>query len=314
MSVLICGTVTYDTIMVFNDKFKHQLIPEKIEEALDVYFMVPDLRRQFGGSAGNIAYNLKMLGAEPLLMATVGIDFDSYGEWLDNHHIRRDYITKIDHCYTAQTFITIDMEDNQITAFHPGAMSFSHYNQVWKAAKEAKLGIVTLDSTDAMVTHALQFIEAGIPFVFDPGQSITQFDGDELLKFVEQAHWIVVNEKEWKTIEQRTRLTPEQVARRIQALIITKGKNGSTIYAQETRYQIPPAKAREINDSRSCGDAFCAGLLYGLLKDIDWETTGRIASLMGAIKMEHHGSQNHIITVDLFKTRFKKNFGYALIV
>lgn len=315
MSALICGSLAYDTIMVFNDKFKHHLQPpEGSEEPLDVYFNVPDLRRQFGGSAGNIAYNLKMLGESPLLVATVGHDSAHYEEWLENHGISCNYLYHVEHSFTAQAFISIDIDDNHMTAFHPGAMNFSAYSQLWKAAQESTLGTVSSDSTEGMVTHALQFVEAGVPFIFDPSYATFEFDGDELLKFIEQANWILVNKKEWQYMHQKTGLTAEQVAQRVQALIVTLDAQGSLIYAEDTRYQIPAAKARAINDPTGCGDAFCAGLLYGLLKDIDWETTGRIASLMGAIKVEHHGSQNHTFTLDTFKAKFKKNFGYALIL
>jgi adenosine kinase len=192
-------------------------------------------------------------------------------------------------------------------------MNFSSTNQVWQA-KEATIGIVCSESADAMMIHALQFVEAGIPFIFDPGQSIQLFDGDELLKFLEQAQWILLNRKEWQIVHQRTGLKAEQVAMRVQALIITQEAHGAMIYTQETRYNIPAARAKAINDPTGCGDAFCAGILYGLAKEVDWETTGRIAALMGAIKVEHHGTQNHNFTLDLFKARFKKNFGYALII
>ncbi|OQW91334.1 MAG: carbohydrate kinase family protein [Beggiatoa sp. IS2] len=313
MSVLICGSLTYDTIMVFNDKFKHHLLPAEPLAGFDIYFVVPDLRRQFGGSAGNIAYSLKILGAEPFPMSAVGMDFGPYAEWLDNHGIQRDYITIIDHSYTAQTFVTIDMDDSLITAFHPGALSFSHYNQV-SHTHGMQLGTVSAGAAESMMAHALQFVEAGIPFVFDPGRSIMQFDGDELMKFIEHASWILVNQHEWQLMAKHTGLSPAQIAKRIRALIVTLGAEGALIYTQDTRYQIPAAQAKAVNDMTGCGDAFCAGLLYGLLKDIDWETTGRIATLMGAIKVEHHGSQNHTFTLDLFKARFKKNFGYALIV
>lgn len=312
-AALICGSLTYDTVIVIDEKFKHHLILDNPKPGFEVHFMVPDLRRQFGGSAGNIAYSLKMLGAEPLPMATAGIDFGLYAEWLDSQGIKRDRITKMDHSYTAQNFFIKDMDDNQIIAFHPGALNFSQFNRVSRI-QGVTVGTISSDSTEAMITHAPQFVEAGIPFIFDPGRGISQFDGDDLLKFIEQATWILVNQKEWQIMEQRTGLSPAQVAQRVQALIITQNAQGALIYAQDTCYQIPQAQAKAMNDPAGCGDAFCAGILYGLLKDIDWQTTGRIATLMGAIKVEHHGSQNHKFTLDLFKLRFKKNFGYALMV
>jgi adenosine kinase len=313
MSVLICGALTYDTVMVINEKLKNHIsATAPLPTALDIHFQVPDLRRQFGGCAGNIAYNLKILGAEPLIMATVGTDFNNYAEWLDKQGIRRDYITKVDHCVTAQKFTTIDMEDNQITAFHAGAMNFSYLNHVQRA-KNITLGVVCGDSAEGMLLHTQQFAEAGIPFVFAPGNSIQQFDGDELMRFIEQANWIMINKKVWMLMQQRIKLTPEQVAMRVQALLISSEK-GSLIYTQGTRYQIPPAQFRAMNDWSGADEAFCAGLLYGLLKDIDWETTGRIANLMTAIKIEHHGSQSHNFTLEQFKLRFRKHFGYSLLI
>jgi len=315
MSALICGSMSYDTVMVFNDKFKHNIPVDEIDstEPFDVHFMVPDLRRQFGGSAGNIAYNLKLLGETPYPMATVGTDFDDYNTWFDSLSIPRDYIKIIEHSATAQTFITMDMGDNKMTAFHPGATNYSQFHPIWQV-DNIRLGTISYDSTESMVSHALQFTEKGIPFIFDPGHAVFQFDGDELLKFVEQASWILLNQKEWDVVQRRTNLTPEQVAQRVQGLILTTGSDGATVFAQGTEYNIPAAQAKAVNDPVSCGDAFCAGLLYGLLKDADWPTIGRIASLMGAIKVEHHGSQSHQFNLDVFKARFKKNFGYALII
>lgn len=312
MSALICGFLSYDTVMVLDNKFRQLLLPNSVQ-TFDIHFTVPDLRRQFGGSAGNIAYNLKHLGVEAFPMATVGIDFDAYAHWLDSHKINRRYLTKIEHCYTAQTFITVDMDDNQMTAFHPGAMSFSHCNRV-SPIKGISIGTVSADDAEAMLLHAAQFSELGIPFVFDPGQTLKNFDGDDLLKFLEQASWILVNQQEWQIMQQRTGVSPQQAAKRVRAVIITQGFEGAVIYTQGTYYQIPNASVKAVNDSRGCSNAFCAGLLYGLLKDIDWETTGRIATLMGAIKVEHHGSQTHSFSLDAFKAQFKKDFGYALIV
>jgi len=314
-TALICGSLTYDTVIVLEEKFKNHLIPQEHPSGFEIHFMVPDLRRQFGGSAGNIAYSLKKLGAIPLPLATVGMDFGPYAEWLDTQGISRNYIKRMDHCYTPQTFFIRDMDDNQLIAFHPGALNFSQYHRVTSPlSEEVNIGIISADSIEGMTAHALQLIEAGIPFIFDPGSTIHQFDGDDLLKFIEQATWILVNQKEWQVMELRTGLTATQMARRVQALIITRDAEGPLIYSQETCYQIPSAQAKAVNDTAGCGDAFCAGLLYGLLKDIDWETTGRIASLMGAIKVEHHGSQNHLFTLEMFKLRFKKNFGYALMI
>jgi len=312
MSALICGSFAFDTIMVFNDKFKHHILPDQMH-IINVSFLVPDLRREFGGCAGNIAYNLNLLGGDTLPMGTVGTDFAPYAEWMDHCAIPRTHVMTVDHSYTAQAFITTDMDDNQITAFHPGAMNFSHLKKI-SEAQGVTLGIVSPDGREGMIEHARQFVAAGIPFIFDPGQGMPMFDSNDLLQFIEQATWVIVNDYEWQLLHERTNLSQQEVAKRVQALIITKGSEGSLIYTHDTVYQIPCAKAKAVNDPTGCGDAFRGGLLYGLMKDIDWETTGRIASLMGAIKVEHHGTQNHSFTPDEFKKRFKQNFGYTLLM
>jgi len=312
MSALICGSIAYDTIMVFNDKFKNHILPDQVH-ILNVSFLVPDLRREFGGCGGNIAYNLKLIGGEPLLMGTVGNDFAPYAEWMDTCAIPRTHVKTIDHTYTAQAFITTDMDDNQITAFHPGAMNFSHQNKI-SDAQGVKIGILSPDGRDGMIEHARQFADANIPFIFDPGQGMPMFDGNDLLQFIELASWVTVNDYEWQLMRERTGLSPEQVAQRTKGLIVTKGAEGADIYTQQTVYQIPTAKPNAVNDPTGCGDAFRAGILYGLMHDVDWETTGRIASLLGALKVEHHGTQNHKITVDAFKQLFHTNFGYDLML
>lgn len=312
MSALICGSFAFDTIMVFNDKFQNHILPEQVH-ILNVSFLVPDMRREFGGCAGNIAYNLKLLGEEPIPMATVGADFTPYAQWFAKHAIDCSHVVTIDHSYTAQAFITTDLADNQITAFHPGAMNFSHTLNV-SDANDIKIGMVSPDGRDGMIEHALQMEKANIPFVFDPGQGMPLFDGDDLERFIEQADWVIVNDYEWQLMHERTGLSPEQVAERVQALIITKGGEGSFIYADNTCYQIPVAKTDIVNDPTGCGDAYRGGLLYGLLKGLDWETTGRIAALLGAIKVEHHGTQNHKFSMNEFKARFQTTFGFELIV
>lgn len=308
MSALICGSFAFDTIMVFKDKFKHHILPDQVH-ILNVSFLVPDLRREFGGCAGNIAYNLNLLGGDALPMATVGKDFTSYAEWMDKCGIPRTHITTINDSYTGQAFITTDMDDNQITAFHPGAMNFSQHNKV-SQAEDVTIGIVSPDGRDGMLEHAQQFVDADIPFIFDPGQGLPMFDDNDLKLFIKQASWVIVNDYEWQLIQERTGFTPEQVAEQVQALIITKGAEGAIIYTADTIYEIPAAKVNESKDPTGCGDAFRGGLLYGLMNDFDWKTTGRIASLMGAIKVEHHGTQNHTFSLEDFKQSFKQNFDY----
>lgn len=309
MSALICGSFAYDTIMVFHDKFKNHILPDQVH-ILNVSFLVPDMRREFGGCAGNIAFNLKMLGEDPLPMGTVGADFSPYADWMDRFGISRQYVKEVD-TYTAQAFITTDMDDNQITAFHPGAMNLSHENSVMQTSG-IKLGIVAPDGRDGMLQHAEQFVESNIPFMFDPGQGLPMFSGDELLDFVDKATWVALNDYEAQLMEERTGKSPHELADMVDALIITRGAKGSQIYTSQHRHEIPLAKVSAIKDPTGCGDAYRAGLLYGLLNDLDWENTGRIASLMGAIKIESHGTQNHVFLLDEFFDRFKENFGYRL--
>ena len=307
MSALICGSMAYDTIMVFHDKFKNHILPEKVH-ILNVSFLVPIMRREYGGCAGNIAYNLMLLGEQPMIMATVGHDFEPYTQWLGQQGISREYIKVLDSSYTGQAYITTDEEGNQITAFHPGAMSFSHLNSV-PTDSDISIGIVSPDGKEGMQLHAAQFKELDIPFIFDPGQGMPMFSGEELLAFLEQATWVTLNDYESELMQERTGLTLEQMAARVDALIITLGGKGSKIYTQGQCIDIPAAKPKQVLDPTGCGDAYRAGLLYGLMNDLDWETTGRIASLIGAIKIEHNGTQNHFFNMDDFQQRYFENFG-----
>jgi len=307
MSALICGSMAFDTIMVFPESFKDHILPDKIH-ILNVCFQVPQLRREFGGTAGNIAYNLKLLGEEPLPMATVGQDFGPYAQWMDKHGISRTYIKEIAGSYTAQAFITTDVQDNQITAFHPGAMDHAHEQKI-PAGKGVSLGIVSPDGGEAMRQHAEQFAAAKIPFIFDPGQGMPLFDGKELLHFIELADWIAVNDYESQVLEHKTGLTPYQIAERVKGLIVTWGAKGSVIYAGGRRIDVDTVKAEQVLDPTGCGDAFRAGLLYGLTHGLDWETTGQIASLLGSIKIGHRGTQNHHFTREEFAKRYKAAFG-----
>ncbi len=307
MSALICGSMAYDTIMVFHDKFKHHILPEKTH-MLNVSFLVPTMRREFGGCAGNIAYNLKLLNEEPLIMATVGHDFEPYAQWLNQHKISGQFIRTLDNQYTGQAYITTDEDDNQITAFHPGAMNFSHLNSVPTVENNIRIGIVSPDGKEGMELHAKQFAELEIPFIFDPGQGMPMFNGAELLTLIEQATWLMLNDYEAELMQEKTGLSLVQLAGKIEALIVTQGGAGSTIYAGGKEIKIPAAPVANLVDPTGCGDAYRAGLLYGLLNDLDWEITGRIASLMGAIKIEHHGTQNHTFNLDSFKQRYQDSF------
>ena len=309
MSALICGSFAYDTIMVFQDQFKNHILPDKVH-ILNVSFQVPKMRREFGGCAGNIAYSLKLLGGEPLPMGTVGKDFGPYAEWMDRHGIDRRYIKVCDDTYTAQAFITTDRDDNQITAFHPGAMNRSHETHV-KDANGAKLGIVSPDGREGMIQHARQFAEAGIPFIFDPGQGMPLFDGDDLMAFIEQATWITLNDYEAELMQERTEKSLSELARYVKGLIVTLGARGSCVYTDGRVIEIPVVPVTEVTDPTGCGDAYRAGLLHGLARGMDWETTCRVASLIGAIKIAHHGTQNHRFTPEEFAIRFRDSFGYS---
>ena len=309
-SALICGSFAYDTIMVFQDQFKNHILPDKVH-ILNVSFQVPKMRREFGGCAGNIAYSLKLLGGDPLPMGTVGKDFGPYAEWMDRHRIDRRYIKTCEDAYTAQAFITTDMDDNQITAFHPGAMNRSHETRVTDASG-VKLGIVSPDGREGMIQHARQFAEAGIPFIFDPGQGMPLFDGDDLLAFLEQATWVTLNDYEAELMQERTEKSLRELAGYVKGLIVTLGARGSAIYTDGRVIEIPVVPATQVNDPTGCGDAYRAGLLYGLARGLDWETTGRIAALIGTIKIEQHGTQNHGFTPEEFAIRFRDRFGYSL--
>lgn len=309
MVTLICGSFAYDTIMVFPDKFKHHILPDKVH-ILNVSFNVSKMRREFGGCAGNIAYNLRLLEGKPLPMGTVGDDFGPYAEWMDRCGIPRTHVTSVPGTYTAQAFITTDMDDNQITAFHVGAMIESHRNSV-KNARDVKLGIVSPDGGDGMIQHAKEFAAAGIPFIFDPGQAMPLFDGKQLLQFLEEASFLSVNDYEAQMFKDKTGKTLKELAARVKALVVTKGAQGSEIHTQGRIVTIPAAKAKTISDPTGCGDAYRAGLLLGIARGMEWETTGRIAALMGAIKIEHHGTQNHRFTLAEFAARFKQEFGFS---
>ncbi|MBS0576280.1 MAG: carbohydrate kinase family protein [Proteobacteria bacterium] len=310
MSALICGSLAYDTIMVFQDRFKNHILPDKVH-ILNVSFLVPRMRREFGGCAGNIAYNLKLLGGDPLPMATVGQDFGPYREHFQDCGIRMDHIKVLPDLFTAQAFITTDLDDNQITAFHPGAMMRSHENHVGDAPG-VKLGIVGPDGREAMLQHARDFAAAGIPFIFDPGQALPLFSGEEFRQFIELADYVTVNDYESNLLGERTGWSAEQIAAKVKAYIVTRGAQGSIIHAGGADHVIPPAHERRVSDPTGCGDAYRAGLLFGIERGCDWPTTGRMASLMGALKVEHPGTQNQRFDYAEFAEQFRQQFGYAL--
>ena len=309
MHTLICGSIAYDTIMVFHDRFRNHILPDQIH-ILNVAFLVPDMRREFGGCAGNIAYNLRLLGGHPLIMATVGEDYQPYAYRLERLKPAQTHVRAVPDTFTAQAFITTDLDDNQITAFHPGAMNFSHLNHI-SDARDVSLGIVAPDGRDGMLNHARELAQAGIPFVFDPGQGLPMFSGEELLGFVDKATYVAVNDYEARMLQERTGHSAEALAGRVKALVVTRGAEGSTIYSGGQAIQIPSVAATAVVDPTGCGDAYRAGLLYGIAQGYDWPTTGRLASLMGSIKIASRGGQNHQATREQIGARYREAFGTA---
>ena len=309
-TALICGSYAFDSIMVFQDQFKNHILPDKVH-MLNISFLVPTMRKEFGGCGGNIAYNLHLLGANSIPMATVGEDFSPYMSWMEKHHMNTTHMKVIKDSYTGQAFITTDMDDNQITAFHPGAMSDSHLNKV-SDASHVDIGIVSPDGRDGMIEHAKQFADSDIPFMFDPGQGMPMFSGEELITFVEQATYVAVNDYESQMLQDKTGLDVQTIASMVDALIITKGGEGSEIYTGGEVITIAPAKAAATQDPTGCGDAYRAGLLYGLMNDLDWKTTGQLAGLLGAIKIAHLGTQNHQFDLDEIERLYQQNYGELL--
>lgn len=310
MTALVCGSFAYDNIMVFHDYFKNHILPEKTH-MLNLSFVVPDMTRELGGCAGNIVYNMKLLGGDALPMATVGTDFENYRDRLQQLGIDSRYVKVIENKFTAQCFITTDLDNNQINFFQIGAMANSHENNI-PAGEGISIGIVAPDGKEGMLSHSAQFANTGIPFFFDPGQNVPLINKAEMLLAFEQATWLTFNDYEWQQIEDKTGLTTATVNDLVEALIVTRGGEGSVIYTRARQYPIPVAKISNLVDPTGCGDAYRAGLLYGVMNEMDWETTGRIASLIGAIKIENAGTQNHQFSKQEFADRFKENFGYAL--
>ncbi len=307
-NILICGSMAYDSIMVFEDYFKNHILPDQIHK-LSVAFYVPELKRNFGGTAGNIAYNLSLLNTSPLIMATVGEDFQPYIERLSKYEINQDYIKKIPDTLTAQAYITTDLDDNQITAFHPGAMIQSHQNNITSITEKIDLAIIAPDGKDGMIQHANECVEKNIPFLFDPGQGLPMFNKNELMVFIKQASYIALNDYELQLILDKTNLTLSELATYVDALIITKGSHGSVIYSKGEEITINAIPIKEPVDPTGCGDAYRAGLIYGIIRKYDWAKTGRLASVMGSIKIKFQGAQNHKASIP----EIEKLFGDTLL-
>ena len=307
-NILICGSIAYDSIMVFQDQFKNHILPDQIHN-LNICFYVPEMKKNFGGTAGNIAYSLKLLRSNPLIMATHGDDFELYSNWLDSLGISKKYMKKITGMFTAQAFITTDQDDNQITAFHPGAMIQAHTNSIANVEDSIDLAIIAPDGRDAMIQHAQQCYKANIPFIFDPGQGLPMFTAEELITFIEQASYIAVNDYEAKLLQDKTGLTVEKITSKVKAFIVTKGAHGSEIYTDDEMIKIDAIKASNLVDPTGCGDAFRSGLIYGISAGWDWHKTGKLASVMGAIKIGFEGGQNHQPTIHEIEALFGQVLG-----
>ena len=303
MASLICGSIAYDTIMNFEGKFADQILPEQIH-ILNVAFLVPTMRREFGGCAGNIAYNLKLLGGDPIIMATVGGDAAPYLDRLKQLQIDASHICQIEQAFTAQAMITTDQANNQITAFHPGAMNESHLNQVSTVITErsknakgaAKFGIVAPDGRQGMWEHCHQLAEAGIPFVFDPGQGLPMFNGPELLELVDIASYLAVNDYEGKMLSDRTGWSSAEISSHVKGLIVTLGAKGCEVWQQGHKQVVEPVKAQAVIDPTGCGDAWRGALLFGLEQGWDLLKCAELGNRMGAIKIASRGPQNYQLT------------------
>jgi adenosine kinase len=307
-TTLICGSLAFDKIMQYHGRFAETLLADQLHK-VNVSFLVPTLRTEFGGCSANIAYNLKMLGGDPLIMATIGQDGGEYLERFEQLGIATRGIRKIGHAYTAQCFVTADLDNNQINAFHPGAMQFAHENNVADQGP-LRVAVIAPDGRDGMLKHATDCAAQKVPFMFDPGQQLPMFSGAELIDFINKASYVAANDYEFEMLMDRTGLTLADIASRLDALIVTRGEKGSEIYAAGQRFEIPCVAAAAIVDPTGCGDAYRAGLLYGIANDFSWETTGRLASLLGSIKIAHQGGQNHVFTAAQIADRFEKEFGY----
>ncbi len=307
MKTLITGSIAYDTIMVFPDRFRNHLLPDQLH-ILNVCFLTPEMRREFGGTAGNIAYNLKALGGDPLVMATVGEDIEPYLYRLQRQGIDAARLKRVPGQFTAQAFITTDLDDNQITAFHPGAMNHAHENHV-DAALGARLAIVAPDGKEGMLQHARECAAARIPFLFDPGQGLPMFSAAELAEFLRLADYVAVNDYEGKMLEEKTGRRLEDLAREVKALIVTLGARGSRIIAGGRQHEIPVAQAERVVDPTGCGDAYRAGLLYGIAQGWDWPRIGRLGATLGALKIASRGAQNHRADRATVEARYRQSFG-----
>ena len=291
MAAVICGSLAFDSIMNFEGKFADQILPDQLHN-LNVSFFVPTLRREFGGCAGNIAYALKQLGGEPLIMATVGSDGADYAKRISTLGMSTEFVREVADTYTAQAMIMTDSKNNQITAFHPGAMMQAHVTKVAPRA-DIKIGIISPDGRDAMLEHAAQFKASGIPFVFDPGQGLPMFDGIELTHFIDLATWVTVNDYEGKMLCDRTGLSSAEISKKVKGLIVTLGEQGSEVWVDGIKTIVAPVRASNVVDPTGCGDAFRGALLFGLEKNWPLTRCAKLGNQLGAIKIAQRGGQNY---------------------
>ncbi len=310
MPILVSGSLALDHIMVFPDRFKDHILPDKIH-VLNVSFNISSLKTHFGGVAGNIAYHLRLLGEDPFIVATAGSDFGPYAEWLERHGIRLDWIRVLDDARTAQGFVTTDLDDNQIWAFHEGAMSRAHEARVEDVSEPFDFGVVSANGKRAMLEHARALKARKIPVLVDPSHGLPILDRDELFELIDGAAVYIGNDYELALTLERSGLDQAALEQRVEALVVTKGEQGSTVYTGGRAIEIPAVRVERVVDPTACGDAYRAGLVHGRLSGHAWEIAGRIASLMGALVVGCEGTQSLGLDADRLRERYEREFGAA---
>lgn len=311
MSILVTGSIAVDHIMVFQGRFKDRILPDQVH-VLNVAFHVPSLRKSWGGCGANIAYNLRLLGSEPVLLGTVGRDFGAYADWLDSHGISRDHVRQLADEYTAQAFITTDLDDNQITAFHSGAMDRAHEARIAEVDGTLDLAIVSPNGKRAMQEYTRELKQRGVELVVDPGQGLGQFERDELRELIDGASVYVVNDYEWSLTLERSDWDEDAIAKRVGAIVVTRGAEGCWLRCGDERLEVPAVRAEEVVDPTGCGDAFRAGLLYGRSRGFELPDACRVGSLLGSLKVAVSGPQGLELEAADFRARFEREFGSAL--
>ena len=301
MSILVCGSMAYDSIMVFRDYFKNHIMPDQIHK-LSVAFYTPEMEKNYGGTAGNIGHNLNLLKTNFFIMSTVGTDFDIYSDWLQKRKINTKYIKKITDQFTAQAFITTDLDDNQITAFHPGAMTQSEMNSLSDMSENIEIVLISPDGKEGMIKHANEAYNKKIPFIFDPGQGLPMFNEQELKDFIDKATYITVNDYEAELLSKNSHMSLKEIQKKVNALIITKGSSGSIIMTSSDKIQIPAFNVENPVDPTGCGDAYRAGIAFGIVNNWDWEKSGKLASALASLKVNYKGGQNHNPSIDEIQT------------